>query len=121
MDARRLGVSLHLPQVFLTDAATAYLAEPDYDQLTEDWAERAYAELAEPVHGKQAPLRRTGFRPRRPPDQPDPGASKAAAGGGPMFRLADYLEQHGRTSRHLDAHPRPSGMPPTPTSPGLTT
>ncbi|MFE2473192.1 helix-turn-helix domain-containing protein [Streptomyces mirabilis] len=108
MDARRLGVGLHLPQAFLTDAATDYVADPDYDQLTEDWAERAYAELAEPVHGKQAPLRRTGLRPpRRPPDKPDPTAvaSRAAAGGGPMFRLADYLEQHGRTSRHLVCPP----------------
>jgi hypothetical protein len=104
MDARRLGVGLHLPQAFLTDAATDYLADPDYDQLPEDWAERVYAELAEPVHGKQAPLRRTGLRPRRrPPGKPDftAVASTAATGSGPMFRLADYLEQHGRTSRHL--------------------
>ncbi|GLV88196.1 hypothetical protein Slala03_78850 [Streptomyces lavendulae subsp. lavendulae] len=50
MDARRLGVGLHLPQAFLTD----YLGQNDYDQLTGDWAERAYAELAEPVHGKPA-------------------------------------------------------------------
>ncbi|WLQ69382.1 SEL1-like repeat protein [Streptomyces glycanivorans] len=103
MDARRLGVGLHLPQAFLTDAATDYLADLDYDQLPEDWAERAYAELAEPVHGKQAPLRRTGIRPRRrPPGELDSTTvATAAAGSGPIFRLADYLEQHGRTSRHL--------------------
>ncbi|MFJ9749581.1 tetratricopeptide repeat protein [Streptomyces chartreusis] len=104
MDARRLGVALHLPQAFLTDAAIDYLADPDYSELTEDWAERAYAELAEPVHGKQAPLRRAALRPpRRPPGTPDSMAatSATAAEGGPMFRLADYLEQHGRVSRHL--------------------
>ncbi|WP_333772291.1 hypothetical protein [Streptomyces sp. IBSBF 3136] len=55
MDARRLGVGLHLPQAFLSDAALDYLAEVDYQQLNEDWAETAYAELARPVHGKQAP------------------------------------------------------------------
>ncbi|MFD8578053.1 helix-turn-helix domain-containing protein [Streptomyces virginiae] len=61
MDARRLGVGLHLPQAFLTDAASDYLTDTDYDydQLTDDWAEQAFAELAALVHSKQAPLRRT--------------------------------------------------------------
>ncbi|MGW4982580.1 tetratricopeptide repeat protein [Streptomyces mirabilis] len=102
MDARRLGVGLHLPQAFLTDAATDYLDQNDYDQLTDDWAEQAYAELALLVHGKQAPLRRTTPRaPRRPP----PAAATEAPApptAGPQFRLADYLEQHSRTTRrHL--------------------
>ncbi|MFD5895930.1 helix-turn-helix domain-containing protein, partial [Streptomyces sp. NPDC060366] len=100
MDARRLGVGLHLPQAFLTDAATDYLSQNDYDQLTEGWAEQAYAELAKPVHGKQAPLRQTSRRPVRRPPAPDSAAIKdAEAERGPQFRLADYLEQHGRTSR----------------------
>ncbi|WP_202459960.1 hypothetical protein [Streptomyces sp. SID1328] len=43
MDARRLGIGLHLPQAFLTDAALDCLHEADYDQLAEDWAEQAYA------------------------------------------------------------------------------
>ncbi|WP_042492509.1 helix-turn-helix domain-containing protein [Streptomyces avermitilis] len=102
MDARRLGVGLHLSQAFLTDAATDYLDQNDYDQLTDDWAEQAYAELALLVHGKQAPLRRTTPRaPRRPP----PAAATEAPApppAGPQFRLADYLEQHSRTTRrHL--------------------
>ncbi|WP_406514486.1 hypothetical protein OG851_42880 (plasmid) [Streptomyces sp. NBC_00161] len=103
MDARRLGVGLHLPQAFLTDAATDYLGQNDYDQLTDDWAERAYAELAEPVHGKQAPLRRTTPRPpRRPPTPTTAAGTVAPPTAGPQFRLADYLEQHSRTTRrHL--------------------
>ncbi|MGW1597557.1 helix-turn-helix domain-containing protein [Streptomyces sp. NPDC002343] len=103
MDARRLGIGLHLPQAFLTDAATDYLSQSDYDQLTDDWAEQAYAELAKPVHGKQAPLRQTSPRPvRRPPAPASAATTGAEAGRGPQFRLADYLEQHGRTSRrHL--------------------
>ncbi|MPY36758.1 helix-turn-helix domain-containing protein [Streptomyces adustus] len=103
MDARRLGVGLHLPQAFLTDAAPGYLSEGDYDQLTDDWAEQAYAQLAEPVHGKQAPLRRTTPRPAWSPSAPSAGvASSVPSSAGPVFRLADYLEQHGRSSRrHL--------------------
>ncbi|MFB8107747.1 hypothetical protein ACFC3O_33945 [Streptomyces sp. NPDC056007] len=72
MDARRLDVGLHLPQAFPTDAATVYLCDTDYDHLTGDWAEQAYAEVAEPVHGKQAPLRRTNTRPPRNPAAPAP-------------------------------------------------
>ncbi|MFD7556431.1 tetratricopeptide repeat protein [Streptomyces sp. NPDC059835] len=101
MDARRLGVGLHLPHAFLTDAAADYLTDHDWDQLTNDWAEAAYAELARPVHGKQAPLRRTNPRPtRRPPVRPTP-ATAAVPPTGPMLRLTDYLEQHGRAARRL--------------------
>lgn len=101
MDARRLGTGLHLPQAFLTDAAADYLTDDDWDRLTNDWAEAAYADLARPVHGKQVPLGRTNPRPaRRPPIGPTP-TSAATRSTGPMFRLADYLEQHGRTARRL--------------------
>ncbi|MGA5041985.1 helix-turn-helix domain-containing protein [Streptomyces capoamus] len=100
MDARRLGVGLHLPQTFLTDAAVDYLSQSDYDELTVDWAEAAFAELAEPVHGKQAPLRRTTPRPpRRPPTPSAAAAPLVPQPSGPVYRLADYLEQHGRTTR----------------------
>ncbi|MFF3604162.1 helix-turn-helix domain-containing protein [Streptomyces sp. NPDC002463] len=100
IDARRLGVGLHLPQVFLTDAASDYLSQSDYDQLTDDWAEAAYAELAEPVHGKQALLRRTTPRPSLRPPIPSTVVNTAKLPfAEPVFRLADYLEQHGRTTR----------------------
>ncbi|GAA0330826.1 helix-turn-helix domain-containing protein [Streptomyces turgidiscabies] len=103
MDARRLGMGLHLPQDFLTDAAADYLGDEDYDGFLQrpDWARDALAELAEPVHGKQAPLRSAYTSPKRTP--PDSGPVLAELGGtGTMFRLADYLEQHGRrTRRHL--------------------
>ncbi|MFD3972734.1 hypothetical protein [Streptomyces cyaneofuscatus] len=100
MDARRLDVGLHLPQAFLTDAATDYLSDTDYDHLADDWAEQAYAEVAEPVHGKQAPLRHTNTRPPRNPAVPAPAARSTPSLAGPLLRLADYLEQHGRTHRH---------------------
>ncbi|NYV73947.1 helix-turn-helix transcriptional regulator [Streptomyces sp. UH6] len=100
MDARRLGMSLHLPQAFLTDAAADYLTDRDWDQLTNDWVEAAYTDLARPVHGKQVPLSRTNPRPaRRLPTGPAPTRATVPSAG-PMRRLADYLEQHGRTVRH---------------------
>ncbi|MFI8234937.1 hypothetical protein ACIGDI_39700 [Streptomyces sp. NPDC085900] len=103
MDARRLGVGLHLPQAFLTDAAPDYLHDTDWNQLTADWAEKAYAELAEQVHGKQAPLSRVTPRPQRRPPGPSTRADALSSRPlGPVFRLADYLEQHGHTTRrHL--------------------
>ncbi|MFE5656995.1 helix-turn-helix domain-containing protein [Streptomyces sp. NPDC056517] len=99
MDARYLVVGPHLSQAFLTDAAPDYLSQHDYDQLTDDWAELAYAELAEPVHGKQAPLRRTTPRPPRRPSAPTSPFVPAPPSAGSLVRLADYLEQHGRTAR----------------------
>ncbi|OEJ29073.1 hypothetical protein AS594_36355 [Streptomyces agglomeratus] len=103
MDARRLGVGRHLPLAFLTDAALDYLADTDYDLLTDDWAECAFAELAQPVHGKQAPLHRATLRPtRRPPTPTTARGSLPLQPARPQVRLANYLEQHGRTTReHL--------------------
>ncbi|MFG2488083.1 helix-turn-helix domain-containing protein [Streptomyces virginiae] len=103
MDARRLGVGLHLPQEFLTDAAGDYIGDEDYGSFLQrpDWAQDALAELAEPVHGKQAPLRPAHTRPKRTPPVSEPVLAELG-GTGTVFRLADYLEQHGRqTRRHL--------------------
>ncbi|MFJ6452572.1 AAA family ATPase [Streptomyces hydrogenans] len=100
MDARRLGVGLHLPQMFLTDAAVDYLTDLEHDQLPDHWAPLAYDELAVTVHGKQALLRRTHPRhPRRPPTLMTGANSEASKSAGPLFLLADYLEQHGRSTR----------------------
>ncbi|MEV8038563.1 hypothetical protein, partial [Streptomyces sp. NPDC086182] len=99
MDARRLGIGLHLPQAFLTEAASDYFSDHDYDHLTGNWAAAAYRELALPVHGKHAPLFPIATRPERSvPGSPDPSASLRQSAS-PVLRLADYLEQHGRTSR----------------------
>ncbi|CAM5697055.1 putative protein OS=Streptomyces canus OX=58343 GN=AQI96_40690 PE=4 SV=1 [Streptomyces canus] len=97
IDARRLGAGLYLPQAFLTGAAPDYLDDTDWNHLTDDWAEKAYAELAEQVHGKQAPLSKATPRPQRRP--PGPTDAPPQWPTGPLFRLADYLEQHGRTTR----------------------
>ncbi|CAM5320847.1 hypothetical protein [Streptomyces chartreusis] len=99
MDARRLGVGLHLPQAFLAEAAADYLSEVDYGQLGEGWVESAFAELTRLVHGKQAPLRRIVLRPRSPYPADAPAGGFGAVSPHPMFQLADYLEQHGRSIR----------------------
>jgi len=103
VDARRLGVALHLPQVFLAEAVSDYLNPDESDALSEDWFERAVSQLAEPVHGGFAPLLRVRQRmtPRLVRE-----SSAAEGGSGPTYRLADYLEQHGRGERHLDCPPQ---------------
>ncbi|MFI1702636.1 hypothetical protein ACH419_42970, partial [Streptomyces bobili] len=121
MDARRLGVGLHLPQAFLTDAAPDYLTDSDYDQLTDDWAEQAYAGLAEAVHGKQASLRRT----TPPPSTAPARRSRDPTGGGaavPARRLPRTAWPHHPPPHvppglllarrpHLPHPPRRSGQP----------
>jgi hypothetical protein len=98
MDARRLGVSLHLPRGFLAAAVLDYLDNDAYDSLSGDWLKRSLADLANPVHGNLAPLRRVRPRPsQRPP-------RSAPAPAWPLiepYRLADYLEQHGRHERQM--------------------
>ena len=100
MDARRLGMGVGLPQAFLEAAAPGYLTDAEWDALGEDWLEQALAYTAKKCKGTCGPLTRIRPRPARAAarnrgDQP---ASLAAAAG-PLYRLADYLDQHGRTHR----------------------
>ncbi|MFF0740183.1 hypothetical protein ACFYVL_07255 [Streptomyces sp. NPDC004111] len=102
MDARRLGVGLALPRDFLTDAATDYLDDEAYETYDDNgqvdiggaWAQAALDELAQRVHGRQAPLRRNAPRTGGPP----PG-HRTSHPPRETFRLADYLEQYGRDAR----------------------
>ncbi|MFE3247249.1 hypothetical protein [Streptomyces sp. NPDC059209] len=99
MDARRLGVGLHMPQAFLTDAASDYLTDRDYEQLPAGWADAAFAELSRLDHGRQAPLSRAQPRPPRHPPGTPPTSHPTRGPAVPEFRLADFLEHHGRTTR----------------------
>ncbi|MGV9456348.1 hypothetical protein [Streptomyces sp. NPDC003635] len=102
MDARRLGVGQHLPHDFLADAAIDYLSQPDFDNLTENWAEAAFTDLARRGHGGQTPLHRTRPRPNhRPATRPPSATPPMKPAAGPVYRLADYLEQYGHTTRRL--------------------
>jgi hypothetical protein len=89
IDARRLGMGIALPLAFLEAAAPGYLTDADWDGLGEDWLEQALAYTAAPCRGIRGPLSRIRPRPSR----------TAAPFSGPVYRLADYLEQHGRHTR----------------------
>jgi hypothetical protein len=100
MDARRLGMGAGLPRAFLAAAAPGYLTDDQWDALGEDWPEQALTYTAVPCKGARGPLTRIHPRPasrsaRSRGDQP---ASMAAAAE-PLYRLADYLDQHGRAHR----------------------
>jgi transcriptional regulator with XRE-family HTH domain len=86
IDARRMGMGIALPLAFLEAAAPGYLTDPEWDALNEDWLEQALAYTAAPSKGVCSPLAR--IRPR-------PGASTS----GLAYRLADFLDQHGRRAR----------------------
>jgi hypothetical protein len=100
MDARRLGIGAGLPQAFLEAAAPGYLTDDQWDALGEDWLEQALAYTAVPCKGARGPLTRIRPRPvrRAARHHGDPPGSTAAAAG-PLYRLADYLDQHGRAHR----------------------
>ena len=89
IDARRLGGGIALPLGFLEMAAPGYLTDADLDGLGEDWLEQALTYTAAPCKGIRGPLARLRPRPRHA-DAAVPGAA---------YRLADYLDQHGRHTR----------------------
>ena len=110
MDARRLGMGIGLPQAFLEAAAPGYLTDTEWDALGEDWLEQTLAYTAKPCKGVSGPLTRIRSRPARSrATGPRSRESGEQLTGGPdvlLYRLADYLEQHGR-------HQRKSQIPPS--------
>ncbi|MDH2426456.1 hypothetical protein [Sphaerisporangium sp. TRM90804] len=94
IDARRLGHRLELPRRLLEDAAAAYLSDHQWDLLDDDWPEKAFSYLTDPLpcRGAYPPLIR--IRPR-PQEQPQHGYQIHE----PRYRLADYLEDHGGRTR----------------------
>ena len=107
MDARRLGMGAGLPQAFLEAAAPGYLTDDQWDALGEDWVEQALAYAAVPCKGARGPLTRIRPHPaasRAPRSGPRDSGEQLAGGpggitGGPLYWLADYLDQHGRQHR----------------------
>ncbi|TYK53409.1 tetratricopeptide repeat protein [Actinomadura decatromicini] len=87
MDARRLGHSLYLPEPLLQEAAPGYLDDHEWDQIGGTaWFRAALDELTAQHVRLPGPLVQHRSRPGEP----------AAV---PLYRLADYLEQHARTER----------------------
>ncbi|MFI2204250.1 tetratricopeptide repeat protein [Streptomyces sp. NPDC020192] len=93
MDARRLGHGLALPRALLATGAEGYLTDDQWDLLADDWLETAFADATSPLRGTRGPL--VALRPRHGRVLP----------AGPCLRLADYLDQYGRTSRRGAAVP----------------
>ncbi|WP_406426640.1 hypothetical protein [Streptomyces sp. NBC_00147] len=86
VDARRLGCGVDLPVSFLEEAATGYLPGSVFESLDDDWLQQALVYAERPVHGDARLLQR----------------ARRAPGNTPVdscFRLADYMEQHGRRTR----------------------
>ena len=113
LDARRLGMGAGLPRAFLEAAVPGYLTEAEWDALGEDWLQQAMAYAAVPCKGVPGPL--TCIRPRPPRSRPprpasrdggeQPLAGPTGPTGGPVYRLADYLDQHGRQHRKSQIPP----------------
>ncbi len=106
-DARRLGMGAGLPQAFLEAAAAGYLTDAEWEALSEDWLDQALAYTVVPCKGVRGPLTRirprpagssatrTGFR----VGDEELAGSQVGRPGGPLYRLADYLDQYGRAHR----------------------
>ncbi|MGW5330709.1 hypothetical protein [Streptomyces sp. NPDC004014] len=110
MDARRAGHGLDMPHTFLAAACEGYFTDHEWDLLAEDWLEDAFAYAAQPVRGAR------GMLTRRRPRRGEPAAE------GPVYRLADFLEQHGRQTRRLSRIPPSlweSALLHTPSGPAL--
>ncbi|GAB7030042.1 hypothetical protein JCM4914_15030 [Streptomyces platensis subsp. malvinus] len=91
MDYRRLGHGPALSRALLATAAEGYLNERELAWSGDDWVDEALAFCGTPCNGVPGPLTRI---PRRSNDVD-----------GPVYRLADYLEQQGRVERRLMCPP----------------
>ena len=112
MDARRLGMGPALSQAFLAAAAPGYLTDAEWDTLGEDWLEQALEYTAVPCKGVRGPLTLIRSRPAsaRAPGPGSPDSNELANGPAgipdvPLYRLADYLDQHGRAHRKTQIPP----------------
>ncbi|MFC9271461.1 transcriptional regulator [Streptomyces zhihengii] len=94
MDARRLGLGPTVPLSLLEFAAPSYLTNLQWEQVADVWASQALEYATLPLHGARGPLTRIRARPgeAEPPE--------------PHYRLADYLDQHGRSDRIYAVPPK---------------
>ncbi|MBT2395980.1 hypothetical protein [Streptomyces sp. ISL-100] len=94
MDARRLGHDIALPQELLEAAVAHYMTDQQYEMVLDGEFQLALDELGEPLRGTRGPLTHITVRRLGEP------LIRTGA-----YRLADYLEQHGRVSRRTVAPP----------------
>ncbi|MGW8784082.1 tetratricopeptide repeat protein [Streptomyces sp. NPDC055796] len=97
MDARRLGHPLNLPLSFLQAAAEGYLSDTEWNLLPDNWVNPSFKLLTNPVKGACGPL--------HPQKRPRGATHPAASSDEQTYRLADFLDQHGRTTRQISRIP----------------
>ncbi|QDO51710.1 helix-turn-helix transcriptional regulator [Streptomyces sp. RLB3-5] len=104
MDARRLGAGPRLPLAWLADAAPGYLTDDEWAQTGGGWLQYALEYVTTPCNGISGIL--TPVKMDAPRNRRDRLAIVAplagrhgSAGQGPLYQLADYLDQHGRRHR----------------------
>jgi hypothetical protein len=107
MDARRLGAGPHIPSVWLAHAAPGYLTESEWEYRAVDWLEQALAYVTTRHNGVSSiltPVRSSAARNQRATGRMNITSGSAVghrpqAGQGPLYRLADYLDQYGQHHR----------------------
>ncbi|MFF3224063.1 hypothetical protein ACFYV7_14820 [Nocardia suismassiliense] len=102
MDARRLGHRNAFSYALLRDVAPSYMSAVDWDQAGGNWLEQALAETSTPRKGARGPVTRihstarpTGGRRNSPQSQSGTHPTDTE----PLYQLADYLDEYGRTHR----------------------
>lgn len=93
IDASRIGVGGIVPQTLLKDAGPGYLTDDDWNALDDNWLSNALEYTGRACLGVGGPLSRS--RPR----------SAALTPSEPRYKLADFIEEHGRISRQFAMPP----------------
>ncbi|MFG1646586.1 hypothetical protein ACGFMK_40460 [Amycolatopsis sp. NPDC049252] len=97
MDAVRMGHHNALPRELLENAAEAYLTDTQLSQLEDNWQDQALADISAPCKGASGPVARIPMRANgRERRKRSTRQSESAE---PLYRLADYLDQHSRVHR----------------------
>ncbi|MFJ9542983.1 tetratricopeptide repeat protein [Streptomyces sp. NPDC101225] len=97
IDARRLGHPPGLPLPFLAAAAEGYLNDTQWALLEDNWLEQALSQLTAAIKGARGPL--------HPQKRPRGAFTQPLAAPGQLYRLADFLDSYGRTTRRLQRIP----------------
>ncbi|MFG2267098.1 hypothetical protein ACGFNR_29855, partial [Streptomyces sp. NPDC048720] len=105
MDARRLGAGPSLPLAWLAQAVPSYLTDSEREETEDHGLEQTLSYVTTRWNGIPGILTpvKTGADPNhrnRPTVRSETGpARRQTKQRGPLYRLADYLDQHGRRQR----------------------
>ncbi|MFC9871708.1 hypothetical protein [Nocardia salmonicida] len=103
MDGRRMGHRNVLPHMLLRDAAAAYMSRDVWNGLPDNWFELVLVDTSRYCKGSPGPITLISDHPL--PTRTEPRTRHTTDRRGtprpdsPVYRLADYLDQHGRRDR----------------------